>query len=386
MTSLFIQPVSAVVNADSLTVSSVNVTQFLGETETANSPTITLSFLASNPGDTMTVQTPTLVMPATNNKWPVLKLIQATNSNVDTSSVLDGALPLGSEIRTGMPTAYVSASGNTVAVTAKFKLYLDSPTLAGTYRIRVVPNIAGGGGSVNALSIDVIFTVVDPKVASADTFINKPTNTSSTSDDFIFACSEVNLSAPFAVIRQTPKNAAGIPTYNESLTAVLTGVGVLASGALGFTTGNTYAVVLQIKATDAINIYPDGRAGVGTFILLSERGTEVARKSFITSRCVNPPLLDVNSNFTGAFVKGEVVKLSYFANAPGNLSFTANGKKIPNCTKMTGSVAPVEITCNWKPAVSGSFTIRATYVSPGLSGSPHVWTQDLAIGRRSGRR
>lgn len=66
-------------------------------------------------------------------------------------------------------------------------------------------------------------------------------------------------------------------------------------------------------------------------------------------------------------VKGVTSSVTATFSAAGKVTFTANGKKIPNCVKInTNATAPFTATCNWKPAVQGSQQMEAT-IAPSIT-------------------
>jgi hypothetical protein len=387
MTSLIASPLQAAVNADSLTVSSTNVTQYLGETETSSSPEVTLTFLGMNRGDTMSVQALYIFTPAMNTKMPTLKLIQSTNANLDTTTVLDGAVPLGYEFKASPPVAYVSPSANTVVVTAKFKMYLDAPTLAGTYSLRVFPSIVGGGGVASATFVDVLFTVVDPRVTRADSTISFPGDISNGGDAIINASKSMDSTNEVAVIRTTMKNAAGVTLLRDSYTAVITGSGVIGSAPLSNNI-NTSAVgrVITVKAGDAVTVYADGTAGVATIMILNSDGTVVATKSLTFVDLTNQASAILALSFSSFPEKGTPMQLTALVNLPGTVRFTSNGKTLGSCARVTATGLPKTAICQWKPPLAGSINVVARFTPTDSQISAVSTTKVLAIGRRSGKR
>lgn len=387
MTSLFSSSSSATVNADSLVVSSATVTQYLGETETTASPEITLTFLATNRGDTVSVLAPLIFVPAGSTTWPVLKLSQITNGNVDTTSALDGAVSLGHEFKTSMPTAYVSSAGNTVVVTAKFKLYLDAPTRAGTYLVRVLPQLTGGGGILSSTSQDVYFTVVDPRVSRADVLISMPGDITNSSDAVINVSKSPDSTNEVAVIRSTMKNASGVTVSRDSYTAVITGPGTLGSAQLS-TNINTSSSgrVVQVRAGDAVTVYADGTAGQATISILTSDGTEVGRKTVNFIDLTNQASAILALSFSSFPEKGSLVTLTGLVNLPGTVRFTNNGKTLGSCARVVATGSPRTAVCPWKPPTSGSINIVARFTPTDQGISAVSTTKVLAIGRRSGKR
>jgi hypothetical protein len=68
-------------------------------------------------------------------------------------------------------------------------------------------------------------------------------------------------------------------------------------------------------------------------------------------------------SLAAAPVKGVTSTVTATFSAPGKVTFTANGKRIPNCVRInTNATSPFSATCNWKPAIQGSQRISASIV------------------------
>jgi hypothetical protein len=88
---------------------------------------------------------------------------------------------------------------------------------------------------------------------------------------------------------------------------------------------------------------------------LAISGTPVSATTLASYSLAAAPVKGVTSSITATF------------SAAGKVTFTANGKKIPNCVKInTNATAPFTATCNWKPAVQGSQRI-ATTIAPTIT-------------------
>jgi hypothetical protein len=340
-----------------------------------------------NRGDTMSVQALYIFTPAMNTKMPTLKLILSTNANLDTTTVLDGAVPLGYEFKASSAVAYVSPSANTVAVTAKFKLYLDAPTLAGTYSLRVFPSIVGGGGVASATFVDVLFTVVDPKATRADAIISFPGDISNGSDAIVNASKSVDSTNEVAVIRTTMKNAAGVTLLRDSYTAVITGSGVIGSAPLSNNI-NTSAVgrAITVKAGDAVTVYADGTAGAASISILTSEGTVVATKTLTFVDLTNQASAILALSFSSFPEKGTSMQLTALVNLPGTVRFTSNGKTLGSCARVVATGSPRTAVCQWKPPLAGSINVVARFTPTDQGISAVSTTKVLAIGRRSGKR
>jgi len=178
-------PAQAVVNSDILTVSSSTATATIGQTsDSASASTVTLSFLATNPTDSMSLVASLVSSPATNTSLPKLNLVETGNAFVwatgNTVDLDDGSGSMltagtvtqlqgvgtdrlsstnisyrgenwGGSVATSDKTVYVASQDRTLSsakvISATFKVYIDAPTVAGTYVVRVTPAITGNGAA-----------------------------------------------------------------------------------------------------------------------------------------------------------------------------------------------------------------------------------------------
>jgi len=146
---LSVAPSSAAVQLDSISVSAASTTQVAGETLTANSVVVTAT-LASINTETMTVTATIKSGPA--YIAPKFVFIESTTAAT-----------------TGTTTSEIKISGRTSSVTqatAKYSLYLDAPTVAGTYVVALTPS-----GHVNAVARDVTIVVSAKTVGKTSVFI-----------------------------------------------------------------------------------------------------------------------------------------------------------------------------------------------------------------------
>ena len=141
---LTVTPSSAAVQLDSITVSASSTTQNTTETLTATAVSVTVA-LASVATETMTVTATIKTGPA--YVAPKLVFVESTTAAT-----------------TGTGTSEIKISGRTASVSqasAKYSLYLDAPSVAGTYVIALTPT-----GHVNAVAKEVTI-VVSPRVYTA---------------------------------------------------------------------------------------------------------------------------------------------------------------------------------------------------------------------------
>ncbi len=278
---LSVVPSQAASQADSLTLSAATATQLTSETLTAASATTTLAFLGGNTGDTMSVSAFLTSAPAGNTVLPTLVLGETTSALVGTSAQVtnvDAKAKLGQ-------VAYVAASGSTVAVSAKFSVYMDGPTLPGTYVVKLTPAVTSGGGVLNATAQTLTITVstnpaTDTVAASATSIITTAADTTTTTDATVTWPKAADTANEAAVIKVGLLNAAGKATTGESYTATIAGPGLLASQTFD---GNLEAAAkgraITVQAGDVVTVYPDGSSGVATITISSAAGKVLATET-----------------------------------------------------------------------------------------------------------
>jgi hypothetical protein len=275
-------PSQAVTNADTLTLSATTAAQTTNETSTASAVTATLAFLV---GDTTTDRislTASLVSgPAGSTALPYMHLVETTSSVVlaaGAGSVLDSTGVVSPNVAA---VESATAVGNPASVSAKFRVYLGgssktvAPTVAGTYVVKLTPAVAGGGGTLVSAAQTITFTVTE--AAALDTkasatystaYMQKGTvNSSLAAQDSVVAVSSTASTTIAANIYVTQANAAGVSNGNgESITATITGAGVLGTGSSA-SNGTQLGRSIAVKKGDYVAVFPDGNAGVATITL-----------------------------------------------------------------------------------------------------------------------
>jgi hypothetical protein len=258
-------PTNAAVNADTLAIDTVSSTINTGESATA---VITVTFLAQGVNDTVTVTSSVTSLPAGTAKF-------ATLSVHETSSAV---VALGA----GNYSADVASTSSSAAyVTAKLKATLDTPSVAGTYVFRFTPSLKSGvAGAVNAYPVTWTVTVnaadVKASAATSTSILNAGETNTATADATVYSSKALSADAA-AVIAVTQKNAAGA-SVAESLTAIVTGPGLIGVGS-NPTTISAQGRVLTVAAGQNIGIFSDGTAGVGTVTIATASGVVLATES-----------------------------------------------------------------------------------------------------------
>ena len=172
-----VAPSNAAVQLDSIAVSAASTTQIAGETLTATSVVVTLSVASINT-ETMTVSASIVSGPA--YIAPVLVWKESTTAAT-----------------TGTGTAVIAISGRTASITqatAKYSLYLDAPSVAGTYVVKLTPT-----GHVNAVATTVSIVVSAKTVGKSSAFLKGagtfPVTDTATADATVTLSSAASTSA-----------------------------------------------------------------------------------------------------------------------------------------------------------------------------------------------
>ncbi len=277
-------PSQATVSANSLTLSSATSTQLTNETSTASAAVATLSFLNTNAADTVSVTAYLMSAPAGNTATPTLQLTETSSAIVAASTPITPVAIAGQADGLGQ-VVYVSGSANTAAVSAKFKVYMQNPAVAGTYVVKLVPAVTAGGGIINTDGVTLTITVstnpaTDTVAASATSILTTAADTTTATDATVTWPKAASTANEAAVIKVTLLNAAGVATVGESYTATIAGPGLLASQPLdNDLSAAAVGRAITVKAGDVVTVYPDGSSGVATITITSAAGKTLATET-----------------------------------------------------------------------------------------------------------
>jgi len=267
-------PTNAAINADTFTLSAATAAQTTAETYTATSATVTLSFLASTAQDSISVTAALVSAPAGGTALPILRLVETTTANVD-STVAAGGRAIGYGVP-GNTAANVHAGVTTSASSAKFAVYLATanattaaPVTAGAYVVKITPASVGASGALQAsvaqtLTINVTAAATlstTPTAATSTVYIqdSHSVNYTPTTDSVVVASKATGTSRAYVYVKSN--NAAGSEVTSESITAEISGKGLLQTKT-GSTTG--LVRILDVKYGDTFTVFADGTEGVGT--------------------------------------------------------------------------------------------------------------------------
>jgi hypothetical protein len=249
-------PTSAAVNAPTLAIDSATDAVTAGESATA---VVTLSFIAETSADTATVISAMFSQPTGSAKSATLTLLETSTASV----VIAG----------NSVSANINSTVNTPTyVTAKFKVTLDAPAVAGTYEAKILTTNPVNGPTVS-WTVTVKAADLTPSASTTTSFLNSGEVTTATADAAVYAPKATATDAA-AVIVVTPKNAAG-GSATESMLATVTGSGLIGYGT-NATTMSATGRALVIPNGNYIGVFADGTAGVSTITLTTLTGTVIA--------------------------------------------------------------------------------------------------------------
>jgi hypothetical protein len=286
-------PSNAAINADTLTLSAATAAQTTAETATSTSAVVTVSFLGGT-SDSVSVTASLVSGPTGNTALPTLALTETASATVNsaTTAVVGTTYAANSAVK-------VITADSTKVTTGKFKVYLTvggengtAPTVAGTYVVKLTPTAQGSNSlaaaTAQTLTITVTTAATLDKIPSASLSTVRLTAGDTTTPTTVDTDNVINASksatTPAATIKITQLNAAA-GSASESITAIVTGVGTIVSGAEAYTTTTLDAVtvsgarVIVAKAGHIIQVYSSGDSGVSTITLTSSSGVAMGTKT-----------------------------------------------------------------------------------------------------------
>jgi len=287
-------PSNAAANSVDFSVSSATASQLTSETATATSVVATLGFGTTAATDTITV---TASLYSAKNAdgtnmtsgivQPKLDVSDTSGAQVESAlgTIVLKASKEGASIANDTAAIVVPTASSTYAQ-AKFRVWMNAPTKAGTYVVRLTPTIASGStaGSLQSATFkEVTITVTqnaatDTVAASATSLITKGETNTATEDAIVTHPMTASTTVAAATIKVSLKNAAAAATTGESYTATIAGSGTLGSGAQNAAgTGiSSTGRAITVKAGDVVRVFPDGTSGVGTITIGSALGVILA--------------------------------------------------------------------------------------------------------------
>lgn len=264
---LSVVPSTAVVQADTLTLASAAITVANGATATVN---VTQTFLGLT-GDTMTVTATLVSGPVGNAVIPTL----VTNPGL----TVNGTTPTGSGTQAVTFSNNVSPSVYSQS-TAVHTVTLTTPSVAGTYTIRLTPS---RGDTLTPVATPQIWTVT-VGVAAADSTSTAYKGVGVVAGTILTDPTAINVA--MAVAGTAAANIAVTPLLNSvassvALTASITGPGNVSIGTLGAAAvGKIQTESSASSALRYVNVWADGTAG--TSVVTISQGSNVIATKTIT--------------------------------------------------------------------------------------------------------
>jgi hypothetical protein len=270
-------PSQAVINADSVTLSSATAVQTTAETYTASSAVVTVSFFAAQ-NDSISITAALTAAPAGNTALPTLRLVETSSASVDTlTTARPSGVSLVGDTQTSNTAAFVRASAGTVVTTAKFAVYLTStngsagPTVAGAYSVKITP-AAGGtvsgalqGSTAQTLAITVTTAAIEsvtPDATKSKVFIQAAGSNAVPSTDSVVTASKEVAATSRGYVYYSSLNTAG-GAVAESITAEISGPGTLGLGSGTTSAGRS----ISVKNGETVTVWSDGVAGKSTITI-----------------------------------------------------------------------------------------------------------------------
>jgi hypothetical protein len=437
-------PSQAVGNADSLVLATGSQnTMAAGGGNIADSgtaATATFSYLAGAAQDTYTLTASLKSAPAGNTALPFLMVdtysigTSTSVSPIDTDIQTGGTQGVTQFDTAGASNAVVyirntgAAAGN---VTAKFKVMMSGPTVAGTYVVNIVGGPTAdqaGSDSIPVAGQDVTITISGLTTTSSQSQSKAQLTsgatyagaTSATGVDSSVAVAATASTTARAVVRVVLATSTGAFTATESITVTTTvgTVGLLSAGSLG------KSVVLAYPAPSStgvdIGIYSDGTAGTASIVISTPSVTFAAKSvtffsttvsKIVATKATNTLSLGSNSSAvlgkatdaTGITVGSATAVYAYSSNtaivsdsgtactynatwqihecaltgvAAGTATITLRNSGTAGAAATVSSTEAISVTVNTLPAASLKMEFdKATY-APGEKGVLRVWAVD----------
>ena len=439
-------PSQAVGNADLLvlTAGTQNTMVASGGTiaDSETAATATFSYLAGAAQDTYTLLASLKSAPTGNTALPFLMVDTYSIAGSSAVSPVDtDIINLGTQGVTKYDTA--AASNTTVyirntgaaagIVSAKFKVILNGPTVAGTYVVNIVGGPTAdqaGSDSIPTAGQDVTITVSGLSTTSSAAYAKAQLTsgatyagaTGATGVDSAVSIAATASATAGAVVRVVLATSTGAFTATESITVTTTigTVGVLSTGSLG------KSVVLAYPAPSStgvdIGIYADGTSGTASITISTPSVTFAAKSVAFYSTTVSKIVatkitntLSVGSNAavvvgkatdaSGSVVGSATAVYAYSSNtaivsdsgtactydstyqihncaltgvAAGTATITLRNSGTKGEAATVSSTEAISVTVNPNPAASLKMEFNKTSYAPGEKGILTIWAVDTA--------
>jgi len=386
---LSVAPSNATAQMDSFTLSATTGAQETTDTVTATSPKATLAFLASAAGDTMSVTAQLISAPAGNTKLPKFNIVESATGTVtnNTSSAQTSAAvgPIS-----GL-TQYVAAQ-DSGAVSATWNVYMDAPSVVGTYVVRLTPAIVAGGGTAVSVAKDVTITVTqkaaDDTTVSASkstSILNAGETNSATTDATVTYTKTYTTDVAAATIKVTLNNAAGTAQSGESYTATISGPGLLGSGAQGVSS-HTIAPsgrTVQVRYNHVVAVFPDGTSGVATITISTAAGAVIGTEKVTFYGAIAKIVPTVVLPVIGSTGTGAITAIAYDAAdvvvSAGNLFLKSDAPTIIAADYASQAIDATTGKASWTLTGSAAGTANFVVTDANTAATIKVTSASVAV-------
>jgi trimeric autotransporter adhesin len=279
---LSVAPSSAAVSGTTLTVT--NGTTTTGTSDSTTAATISVSGLIDNAADTITVGFILKSVSSTGNSATAAMARISPQDTTTSANSRISSTPLAgftsvtlnavTDSKTVQADAYGVGATSASYVGARFTVQMDSVTAAkaaGVYTFTAIVKSYNTGAYTTPAVQTADFTITLAAAASTSTTVNAArstailnagTATSATTDDSVAAVATAS-NTTHATVAVRLNNASGVANGTESITATITGAGVIG------TSGGSYGKSLLLASTGTTDILvrADGTAGKGTITI-----------------------------------------------------------------------------------------------------------------------
>ena len=361
-----VAPSNAAAELDSLAVSLASTTQKTTETLTATSVVVTASLAGKKGVDTLTVTASIVSGPA--YIAPVLVFKESTTAEVAGTSPAMTVNP--------RETATVTQA------TAKWNLYLNAPSVAGTYVVKLTPT-----GGVNAVSTTVSIVVAAKTLGWNTAFIATGTTTATAdpastlsyaADAATAVKASLTVAQGYGAVKGTDTSTAA-----DSKDVVVTiDKGLISSSAGSYFVGaaKTVTVAAATAATSTFYVYANGDVGTAT-ITITVGGVALTSKTvkFVgAATALVATASSGNKGWTGVGAGKETIHLVSATDAAAGAATRPSGLTVASSDT---AVATVAITNNETVTVTGvkAGTATITVTDPATTGKATAATYVVTV-------
>ena len=344
---LSVAPSNAAAQLDSLAISAATSTQVAGETLTATAAFATASFAGTNGVDTMTVT-------ATLTKAPAFIAVHLATKETTTATV-NSSGSSAVEVVTNDTTTITQG-------TAKLSVYLNNPTVAGDYVVKLTPT-----GTPNAAAVTLTITVAAKVIGWNTAFIGPETATAKTADAAVSTTSAAKIGS---VAQITVAHGYGTTAGTDTITVAAEALAVTVTTDKGLVSktndltaaSKSVATAAGVAGTNNYYVFANGDVGEATITIKVGTRTAITKNVTFTGPATTlvavptaaAPLwttiamsTNESTTITATDVAGSVVSI------PSGLTVTSSDTAVATVTISSGVVTVVPLT-------AGNATITVT--------------------------